>query len=93
MKYKPEPMNTSAITLPPEVSGLADFLSKNVHEVWAAQKVQDGYTYGPTDSKVLKTHPNLVPYEQLSEADREYDRNTALETIKVLIKLGFVIRK
>jgi hypothetical protein len=93
MKYEPRPLDTSDIVLPDAVGEVADLLSKNVHEVWAAQKVSDGFSYGETDDKILKTHHNLVPYEDLSQEDRQYDCNTALETVRVLLKLGFVIQK
>ena len=93
MKYQPRPLDTSDIVLPDAVGEVADLLSKNVHEVWAAQKVSDGFSYGERDDKTLKTHHNLVPYEDLSQEDRQYDRNTALETVRVLLKLGFVIQK
>lgn len=93
MKDKPDPINTADVVLPPAVDEIAELLSRNVHEVWASQKFQDGFSYGATDDKDQKTHHNLVPYDQLSEADRQYDRKTTLETIKVLIKLGFTLEK
>lgn len=93
MQYKPKPIDTSDVVLSSAVDEIAEFLSRNVHEVWASQKIQDGFSYGATDDKDQKTHHNLIPYDQLSEADRQYDRNTALETIKVLIALGFTIEK
>ena len=93
MKYKPEPINTSKVVLPSVICELSEVLSKNVHEVWSTRKMQEGYTFGDTDNKAAKTHHNLVPYEQLSPEDQVYDRDTALETIKVLIMLGFTIEK
>ena len=38
-----------------------------------------------------KTTPLLVPYNELAESEKEYDRNTALETIKLIIKMGYRI--
>lgn len=93
MKYKPKPINTSKVVLPSVICELSEVLSKNVHEVWSTRKMQEGYTFGDTDNKAAKTHHNLVPYEQLSPEDQVYDRDTALETIKVLIMLGFTIEK
>lgn len=93
MQYKPNPIDTSDVVLPSAVDEIAELLSRNVHEVWASQKIQNGFSYGATDDMDQKTHHNLVPYDQLSEADRQYDRNTALETIKALITLGFAIER
>ena len=93
MKYIPKPIDTSKIALPLEIVELTELLSKNVHEVWSAQKMLDGFSSLDEKAQSEKVHSNLVPYEALSEGAKQYDRNTALETIKVLIKLGFKIEK
>jgi hypothetical protein len=93
MKYKPEPIDTSKVALSSDIRVLSELLSQNVHEVWSTRKLREGYAYGAKDDTTAKTHHNLVPYEQLSPEDQAYDRDTALETIKVLITLGFTIEK
>ena len=35
----------------------------------------------------------LVPYDELPESEKEYDRNTAIETLKLIIKLGYKITR
>ena len=92
-KYIPQPVDTSNVMLPVELNQLVETMSKNVHEVWASGRLKDGWTYGEERSDVEKKHPCLVPYEELSESEKEYDRNTSIETLKLILKLGFKISK
>ncbi len=89
--YKPKPINTNGIKLGPELEGLLEALAKNTHEVWACQRIADGWQYGPKRDDAKRHHPCLVPYDQLPESEKEYDRGTALEVIKVIHCLGFSI--
>ena len=91
--YKPEPIDTSKITLSEEILLLREEIAKNVHDVWAAGRIKDGWTYGETRDDVKKTSPCLVPYDELSDKEKEYDRNTAIETLKLIIALGYNIEK
>lgn len=68
-------------------------LQKNVHEVWAAGRLAEGWKYGPERNDALRTHPGLVPYEELSETEKDYDRRTAMGTLKLIQKIGFGIKK
>ncbi|MCM1429715.1 MAG: RyR domain-containing protein [Clostridium sp.] len=90
-QYTPNPEDTRDIDLPEELSTLLEELAKNVHEVWAQNRLCDGWRYGPVRDDNLKTHPCLVAYEQLPEKEKEYDRATALQTLKFIIKQGYVI--
>ena len=89
--YVPNPLDTSHVQLPPALVTLLEDLAKNTHEVWAAQRTKDGWTYGPQRDDARKKHPCLVPYEQLPDSEKEYDRNTAGETLKAVLKLGYRI--
>lgn len=89
--YVPQPINTKDVVLPEELNALAEDIAKNVHEVWAAGRMQNGWTYGKKRNDAEKVHPCLVPYEELSEEEKTYDRNTSIETIKLILKLGFRI--
>lgn len=89
--YKPQPVDTSDVELPEELKELAEQIAKNVHEVWSAGRMSDGWTYGESRDDANKKHPCLVPYEQLSDSEKMYDRNTSQETIKLILKLGFSI--
>ena len=90
-KYIPQPIDTTDVKLPEELEQLVEQMSKNVHEVWAETRIRQGWTYGAERNDELKTHPCLVPYEELPEEEKEYDRNTSVETLKLIMKLGFKI--
>lgn len=86
-------MNTEGVTLPEELLPLVEQMAENVHEVWAQNRILQGWSYGSTRNDDLKQHPCLVPYHQLPEGEKSYDRNTAIETLKLIQKLGFEIKK
>ncbi len=89
--YIPQPVDTSDVQLPEELNALVEDMAKNVHEVWAQNRVQQGWIYGSERNDTLKHHPCMVAYEELPEQERAYDRDTAVETLKLIIKLGFKI--
>ena len=92
-KYTPHPIDTNDIELSDDLKMLTEQMSKNTHEIWAKTRMQNGWTYGDERNDILKTHPCLVPYEKLSEEEKEYDRNTSIGTLKLILKLGFKISK
>ena len=92
-KYIPTPVDTQSISLPKELDSLVEEMSKNVYEVWAQTRIAQGWTYGEERNDADKKHPCLVPYEELREEEKTYDRNTSVETIKLILKLGFKISK
>jgi ryanodine receptor 2 len=79
--------------LPKELNDLVELMAKNVHEVWAESRMEQGWIYGEERSDALKQHPCLVPYEDLPDVEKAYDRDTALGTLKLIRKLGFKITK
>ena len=87
--YHPTPIITNDIELPEELLELTEKLAENVHDVWAAARIAEGWTYGETKDGEKKTTPLLVPYGELPEAEKEYDRQTALESIKLIRKMGY----
>lgn len=91
--YVPQPMDTSDVQLPQELNELVEKMAMNVHEVWAQSRISQGWTYGPERNDALKHHPCLVPYEDLPEVEKAYDRDTALGTLKLICRLGFTITK
>lgn len=91
--YTPQPMDTAGVELPEELEVLVEEMSKNVHEVWAETRIEQGWTYGEQRNDELKTHPCLVPYEELPDSEKEYDRNTSIGTLKLIMKLGFMISR
>ena len=91
--YTPHPVELEDIELPKELLELTESMARNVHEVWAEQRRKDGWTYGDQRDDTRKKHPCLVPYEELPESEREYDRLTAIQTVKLIYKLGFYLVK
>ncbi|MGO9269334.1 MAG: RyR domain-containing protein [Terriglobia bacterium] len=91
--YEPRPLDTSSVKLTEDILQLTELLARNTHEIWARQRLADGWRYGPNRDDDRKEHPSLVPYETLPESEKEYDRNTALETLRTLIALGYQVEK
>ena len=91
--YNPKPIDTSDIILDKEIMKLSEQLAKNTHEVWAAGRVADGWVWGEKRDDEKKIHPCLIEYEELPEFEKDYDRRTALETLKLIVKLGYKITK
>lgn len=89
--YIPQPIDASNVQLPKELDVLVEAMAKNVHEVWAQTRISQGWTYGTERNDELKQHPCLVPYEDLPEEEREYDRNTAISTLKFIVANGYKI--
>lgn len=92
MNYCPEPIDTSQVILPKNLLGLKEHLAEHVHDVWATRRLAEGWSYGPLRDDVRKEHPGLIPYSDLSESEKEYDRATVVESLKAIIALGYEIR-
>ena len=91
MQYIPSPIDTSEIELEPGLLALAEQLAQNAHDIWAKERMAQGWQYGSSRQDKDKLHPCLVPYEDLPESEKVYDRNTALETLKAVCALGYTI--
>ena len=91
--YEPQPLNLDDIVLTDDLLELQEAIAENAHEVWAAARKQEGWTYGKVRNDALKQHPDLLPYSALSDSEKEYDRIMAFNTIKLVQKLGWKIKK
>ena len=91
--YQPKPIDTSHVELAADILDLTEQLAENTHENWAKQRLSDGWRRGPKRSDDEKQHPGLIPYRELPESEREYDRRTAMETLKAIVALGYQIEK
>jgi len=92
MTYKPMPIDTSAVSLPSELGKLIEQLAANTHDLWAERRLAEGWSYGEFRDDPNKRHPCLVPYDRLPDSEKEYDRITALGTLKAILSLGYTIR-
>lgn len=93
MNYQPKPMDLNREVLPQEMLQLEEVIAENVHDLWAYNRMQEGWCYGETFDGRRKHHPDLVPYEELSEGEKDYDRTTAMNTLKLIQALGYKIMK
>ncbi len=91
MSYTPTPIDTSSIALPGDLLPLVEQLAENVHDQWAQSRLAEGWTYGPERNDALRQTPCLVPYDELPEIEKNYDRRTAVETLKAMLLLGYRI--
>jgi hypothetical protein len=91
--YAPETIDTSHVELPADLTDLIEQLARNNHDHWARKRLDEGWRYGPTRSDERKEHPDLVPYEELTEGEKEYDRKTVIEALKAIVALGYELKK
>ena len=91
--YKPRPIDTSNVQLSDDLIELTELLAENTHDNWALQRMIDGWSYGAKRDDAAKRHPDLVPYSDLPASEKEYDRRTAVETLKAIIALGYRIER
>ncbi len=91
--YNPKPVDTGSVVLPEELVVLTEKIAENVHDVWAAGRIAEGWKYGPVKDSVKMETPLLIPYGDLPESEKDYDRNTAMETLKLILKMGYTITR
>ena len=89
--YNPKPEDISNVELPKEVDELLEALARNTHKVWAEMRIKDGWSQGLLRNDVKKKHPNLVPYEELPDNEREIDRKVTINVLKFIYKKGYII--
>ena len=94
-EYVPHPINVDNIPLAGDLEELEEAIAENAHDVWAKARMEEGWVYGKERDDERKEHPDLVPYTYtaLPDSEKEYDRQMAFNTIKLVKKLGFDIVK
>ena len=91
MNYVPNPLDTSSVLLPDDLAALTEQLAEHAHDAWALRKLADGWVHGPVLDAAAKKHPDLIPYADLTEDKKAYDRDTAMGTLKLILALGYTI--
>ena len=91
--YDPHPLNLDDVPIEPELLELREAIAENAHEVWAKTRKDQGWSYGPERDDTKKLHPDMLPYNLLPESEKEYDRLMAINTIKLVKKLGWDLKK
>jgi hypothetical protein len=92
MRYQPKPLDVTHVQLGPELSELLEKLARNTHDLWGQLRIKQGWTYGPARDDAKKQHPCLVPYEDLPESEKAYDRETSEGILKAILSLGCTIQ-
>ena len=93
MSYRPSPIDTSAVSLDEKLEALTERLAEHAHDLWAIQRLTDGWSLGPARDDDRKLHPCLVPYEELPEREKQYDRVAVIGTLKAILALGYRIER
>jgi len=88
-EYEPHPVDLTGVSLDQDLQELTEMIAEHVHDVWAVKRFKEGYTYGPVRNDDLKHNPDLVPYSMLPEGEKDYDRDMAVNTIKLVKRLGY----
>ena len=81
--------DNAKMMITPEIEALIEDIAKEVHASWVNLRSQDGWTYGPKRDDDTKQTPCMVPYDELPEDEKQYDRNTAQCTILALLAKGY----
>lgn len=87
--WDPGPDRNASVELPAFLAGLTERLAQEVHGRWARQRMSEGWRFGAERDEALKTTPNLVPYDDLPEAEKDVDRGTALATLRAILSEGY----
>lgn len=91
--YLPEPLDTTEIELPSSIMALVELLAKNAHDIWARERIAQGWVHGSNRCDIRKEHPCLIHYNELSEEEKECDRKLAIYTLRAVLALGYSIEK
>ena len=89
--YTPTPLDVSSVQLSPELQALTEKLAEHIHDIWATERIEQGWRHGSQRNDNEKEHPCLVPYDQLSDYEKKFDRATALGSLKAIAALGYII--
>ena len=91
MTFDPKPLDVKGVELTPELRRISELLAENTHSIWAKGRIADGWRFGPERNDARKEHPCLVPYAELPEAEKEYDRRTAMGAVQAIMALGYSV--
>jgi len=87
--YRPKLIDLTHVELPEEFLELREAIAENAHDMWALERQSEGWTYGPERNDAKLETPDMVPYAQLADSEREYDRLMATDTLRLLVALGY----
>ncbi|XP_074541840.1 ryanodine receptor 3 isoform X7 [Halichoeres trimaculatus] len=89
--YKPAPLDLSDVKLNAGQEVLVDKLAENAHNVWAKDRIKQGWTYGIQQDLKSRRNPRLVPYALLDERTKKSNRDSLREAIRTMVGYGYDI--
>ncbi len=92
-EYNPKPIDLSGVQLDDDLNELREAIAENAHDVWALERKTQGWSYGPQRNDDKKENPCMVPYSELPESEKAFDREMAMNTLKLVKKLGYDLVK
>ena len=92
-EYNPCPIDVKDVELHESLNELREAIAENAHEIWGLERKRQGWTYGPKRDDDKKHNPCMVPYSELPETEKVFDRDMAMDTLKLIKKLGYDIVK
>uniref|UniRef100_F7EDI7 Ryanodine receptor 2 n=1 Tax=Callithrix jacchus TaxID=9483 RepID=F7EDI7_CALJA len=87
--YKPAPMDLSFIKLTPSQEAMVDKLAENAHNVWARDRIRQGWTYGIQQDVKNRRNPRLVPYTLLDDRTKKSNKDSLREAVRTLLGYGY----
>ncbi|XP_063007649.1 ryanodine receptor 2 isoform X4 [Melospiza melodia melodia] len=87
--YKPAPMDLSFIKLTPSQEAMVDKLAENAHNVWARDRIRQGWTYGIQQDVKNRRNPRLVPYALLDDRTKKSNKDSLREAVRTLLGYGY----
>ncbi|CAN0250954.1 unnamed protein product [Lampetra fluviatilis] len=89
--YKPAPFDLNHVKLTAGQEAMVDKLAENAHNVWARDRIRQGWTYGIQQDIKNKRNPRLIPYALLDERTKKSNKDSLREAVRTLIGCGYVI--
>ncbi|TMS22614.1 Ryanodine receptor 2 [Larimichthys crocea] len=87
--YKPAPLDLSHIKLTSTQEAMVDKLAENAHNVWARDRIRQGWTYGIQQDVKNRRNPRLVPYVLLDERTKKSNKDSLREAVRTLLGYGY----
>ena len=91
--YEPSPIGLDDVELSDDLTELQEAIAENAHEIWAKNRKDQGWSYGSERNDQKKETPDMIPYCNLPESEKLYDREMAMQTLKLVKKLGWELKK
>jgi len=91
--YNPKLIDLAHVDLPDFMDELCEAIAENAHDTWAWERQSEGWTYGPVRNDEKLETPDMIPYRDLPDSEKQYDRVMAFDTLRLLIALGYKIEK